>query len=101
MNRIGLVAVGRNEGQRLLECLLLAKGSVARIVYVDSGSIDGSVSLVRSLGVDVVELDLSKPFTAARTRCSGIAHLLAADAKVEFVQFVDSDCGLVSRWIER
>lgn len=100
MNRIGLVAIGRNEGQRLLRCLLSAQGSVALIVYVDSGSTDGSVSLARSLGVDVVELDLSTPFTAARSRNAGFAHLLEADAQIEFVQFVDGDCEVVSGWIE-
>ena len=36
------------------------------VVYVDSGSTDGSVELARSLGAEVVELDLSVPFTAAR-----------------------------------
>lgn len=100
MNRIGLVAIGRNEGQRLLKCLLSAIGKVARIVYVDSGSTDGSVSLARSLGVDVVELDLSTPFTAARSRNTGFYHLLQADAQIEFVQFVDGDCELVSGWLE-
>ena len=100
MNRIGLVAIGRNEGQRLRQCLLSALGKVALIVYVDSGSTDGSVELARSLGVDVVELDLSTPFTAARSRNTGFAHLLEADAQIEFVQFVDSDCELVSGWLE-
>lgn len=100
MNRIGLVVIGRNEGQRLLRCLLSAKGSVALIVYVDSGSTDGSVEWARSLGVDVVELDLSTPFTAARARNAGFAHLLEADPQIEFVQFVDGDCEIVEGWIE-
>jgi GT2 family glycosyltransferase len=101
MNRIGLVAIGRNEGQRLRQCLLSALGKVALIVYVDSGSTDGSVELARSLRVDVVELDLSTPFTAARARNTGVAHLLAADAQIEFIQFVDGDCEVVSGWLDR
>lgn len=100
MNRIGLVAIGRNEGQRLLKCLLSAIGKVALIVYVDSGSTDGSVELARSHGVDVVELDLSTPFTAARSRNAGFTHLLQANVQIEFVQFVDGDCEVVSGWIE-
>lgn len=101
MNQIGLVAIGRNEGQRLRQCLLSVIGKVGWVIYVDSGSTDGSVELARSLGVDVVELDLSTPFTAARSRNAGFAHLLAANAQIEFVQFVDGDCEVVSGWIER
>ena len=71
------------------------------IVYVDSGSTDGSVELARSLGVDVVKLDLSTSFTAARARNVGLAHLLEADAPIKFVQFVDGDCEVVEGWIER
>ena len=100
MNSIGLVAIGRNEGQRLRQCLLSVLGKVDLIVYVDSGSTDGSVELARSLGVDVVELNLSIPFTAARSRNTGLAHLLTA-RQIEFVQFVDSDCEVVQEWLER
>ncbi len=99
LNRIGLVAIGRNEGQRLHQCLLSVIGKVACIVYVDSGSTDGSVEFARSLGVEVVELDLSIPFTAARARNAGFAHLLEANAQLEFVQFVDGDCEVVEGWL--
>ena len=95
------MAIGRNEGQRLRQCLVSALGKVARVVYVDSGSTDGSVELAGSLGVDVVELDLSTPFTAARARNVGFARLLELDPDIEFVQFVDGDCEVVERWIDR
>lgn len=101
MNRIGLVAIGRNEGQRLHQCLLSVLGKVAHIVYVDSGSTDGSLELARSLGVDVVELDTSIPFTAARARNAGFAQLLAVDTQLEYVQFVDGDCEVAAGWLER
>lgn len=100
MNRIGLVVIGRNEGERLRQCLLSVVGKVARIVYVDSGSTDGSVELARSLGVDVVELDLSIPFTAARARNSGVTHLLGVEPQIDFVQFVDGDCEVVEGWLD-
>jgi len=100
LKRVGLVVIGRNEGSRLKACLHPALGKVARIVYVDSGSTDGSIELARSLGVDVVELDLSTPFTAARARNTGFAHLLSADPQLDFVQFVDGDCEIVEGWIE-
>ncbi|MBV8885378.1 MAG: glycosyltransferase family 2 protein [Chroococcidiopsidaceae cyanobacterium CP_BM_RX_35] len=101
MNRIGLVAIGRNEGKRLHQCLLSASGNVDSIVYVDSGSTDGSVELARSLGIEVVELDLSVPFTAARARTTGFMRLLEVNDQLEFVQFVDGDCEVVEGWLER
>ena len=63
---IGVVAIGRNEGDRLRVCLTSALRDSNHVVYVDSGSTDGSVAMVRELGATVVELDLSIPFTAAR-----------------------------------
>ena len=99
MRQVGLIVIGRNEGQRLYQCLLSVLGKVALIVYVDSGSTDGSVELARSLGVDVVELDLSIPFTAARARNAGFAHLLKTNAQIEFVQFIDGDCEVVEGWL--
>ncbi len=101
MKQVGLVAIGRNEGQRLRQCLVWATNKVARVVYVDSGSTDGSLELARSLGADTVELDLSKPFTAARARNEGFARLLQLVPDIEFVQFVDGDCEVVDGWLDR
>jgi GT2 family glycosyltransferase len=98
---LGLVAIGRNEGERLRRCLESAKRDVAHLVYVDSGSTDGSVALARGLGADVVELDMSIPFTAARARNEGFARLKQRVPGLELVQFVDGDCELDPSWIER
>ena len=70
------MVIGRNEGDRLKSCLqsVMQPGNV--VVYVDSGSSDGSVTLARSLGIAVVELDLSIPFTAARAINAGWEYLL-------------------------
>jgi GT2 family glycosyltransferase len=70
-------------------------------VYVDSGSTDDSVAMARSLGVEVVELDLSIPFTAARSRNAGADRLLQLNPALEFIQFVDGDCELSKGWMER
>ena len=96
---IGLVVIGRNEGDRLRQCLLSVQGADS-IVYVDSGSTDGSVDTARSLGVDVVELDLSIPFTAAHARNTGFEYLLGVSPDLELVQFVDGDCEVVNGWLE-
>ncbi len=98
---IGVVVIGRNEGQRLRQCLLSVIEKVSHIIYVDSGSTDGSVEMAKSLGVEVVELDLSIPFTAARARNEGFAHLLQTNPQIEFVQFVDGDCEVVKGWLEQ
>ena len=98
---IGAVVIGRNEGERLRACLETVKNQVQSVVYVDSGSTDGSVKLARSLGVSVVELDLSVPFTAARARNAGFEYLLQIEPSVEFVQFVDGDCLIVEGWLEK
>ena len=97
---LGAVAIGRNEGDRLLTCLRSLVGRVGRVVYVDSGSTDGSVDAARALGAEVVQLDLSRPFTAARARNAGIATLMDGPACPAFVQFVDGDCEVVPGWIE-
>lgn len=101
MASIGVVVIGRNEGNRLKSCLSSVIGEGRTVIYVDSGSSDGSVELARSLGVRVVELDLSIPFTAARARNAGFEYLLQMEHKVDFVQFVDGDCLVVNGWFEQ
>ncbi len=96
---IGVVVIGRNEGERLGRCLAsLASGGVP-IVYVDSGSTDGSACSA-SAHADVVELDATEPFTAARARNAGFERLLRAHPEVTLVQFVDGDCEVVPGWLE-
>lgn len=99
--RVGVVAIGRNEGQRLRRCLESLRSRPARIVYVDSGSTDGSVEMARALGVTVVELDLSIPFTAARARNAGLERLLLDAPETTLVQFVDGDCEVAQDWLEQ
>jgi glycosyltransferase involved in cell wall biosynthesis len=99
VSTIGVVVIGRNEGERLRRCLESVRSGA--VVYVDSGSSDGSVALARSLGVEVVGLDLSSPFTAARARNAGFERLLQFDPSAEFVQFVDGDCEVAAGWLER
>jgi len=101
VSRIGVVTIGRNEGERLRRCLASLAGAEARIVYVDSGSTDGSVPDARGAGAEVVELDLSIPFTAARARNAGFERLARLEPDAEYVQFADGDCEVASGWIRR
>jgi GT2 family glycosyltransferase len=96
---LGVVVIGRNEGERLRRCLESVRSQCEWIVYVDSGSEDDSVEFARSLGVEVVELDISIPFTAARARNEGLRRLRQLRPNLEFVQFVDGDCEIDTDWI--
>jgi GT2 family glycosyltransferase len=98
--RIGIVAIGRNEGERLRRCLASAPGEYS-VVYVDSGSTDGSAALAREMGAAVVALDLSMPFTAGRARNEGFAELMKRDPQTTLVQFVDGDCEIAAGWLHR
>jgi glycosyltransferase involved in cell wall biosynthesis len=98
---IGLVAIGRNEGDRLRKCLESVVGRVKKVVYVDSGSIDDSVEIALGLGVAVVELDMANPFTAARARNAGFRCLREILPELVYVQFIDGDCEVVPGWIEK
>lgn len=96
--QIGAVIIGRNEGARLVRCLASIAGTVDRIVYVDSGSDDDSVSQARKVGAEVVVLDTDVPFTAARARNAGLDHLISHGTYM-YVQFIDGDCELQPSWI--
>ncbi len=98
-SRIGVVVIGRNEGERLKRCLASLTNQSEFIVYVDSGSTDNSVDSAKALGVEVVMLDLKMPFTAARARNEGFERLMKAYPEIEYVQFVDGDCEVVSTWL--
>jgi GT2 family glycosyltransferase len=97
---IGVVAIGRNEGERLRRCLE-SIGDQAAVVYVDSGSTDGSIELARARGAETVALDLSIPFTAARARNEGFRRLVHVRPEVAFVQFIDGDCELAPDWLAK
>ncbi len=96
---VDAVVIGRNEGARLVACLASLAPQVRRIVYVDSGSTDGSIESARAAGAEVVALDPSAPFTAARARNAGFARVAAAADPPAFVQFVDGDCVVAPGWV--
>ncbi|MFT6221655.1 MAG: glycosyltransferase involved in cell wall biosynthesis [Candidatus Endobugula sp.] len=99
MNKIGVVVIGRNEGERLKTCICSLAVSDVHLVYVDSGSEDGSVDFVQSQGFDVLSLDMSVPFSAARARNEGYRYLISHYKAIEFIQFVDGDCEVDSDWL--
>lgn len=97
-DKIDAVVIGRNEGARLLACLASLQGRARRVVYVDSGSTDGSLTAAAAQGAQGVALDMTQPFTAARARNSGW-QALAGDPP-EFVLFLDGDTQLQPGFLE-
>lgn len=106
MNRIssnktvGVVTIGRNEGQRLKNCIASLLQYDIPIVYVDSGSTDDSVAYCNEHQVAVLELDMGLPFTAARARNEGFNYLISMHPNLNYVQFIDGDCQLNSDWLQ-
>ena len=96
---VGVVVIGRNEGERLRRCIDSVITLVETVVYVDSGSTDDSISMAESTGAEIVALDMGEPFTASRARNAGVARLLQYGPHITFVQFVDGDCELAVGWI--
>jgi GT2 family glycosyltransferase len=93
-NPIAVVVIGRNEGERLSTSLRSVQKTGARVLYVDSGSADGSPDLARKLGIQTVELDPSRPFSAARGRNEGLSDAVRTWPDVAYVLFLDGDCML-------
>ncbi len=99
LSDVALVAIGRNEGERLTRCLESAVAQSNDVVYVDSGSTDGSLALAIRMGAQVVNLDMSQAFSAARARNAGAALAIKGRQDIRYIQFVDGDCELVGGWL--
>ena len=86
---LSVVIIGRNEGERLKRCIMSTQAvegwTPTEILYVDSGSTDGSLELAASLGATVLPLSPGA-FTAARARNLGWRR-----AAGELVLFLDGD----------
>lgn len=87
---VSVVVIGRNEGDRLRQCLtsVLAMrypSSLLEVIYVDSSSVDGSVEMAQALGVTTISLSAGAA-TAARGRNAGWRV-----ARFPFVFFLDGD----------
>lgn len=96
---LGVVVIGRNESKNLSSCLNAVIQLGCAVVYADSNSSDGSPDIAERLGVTVLRLEHSAPFTAARGRKEGFDYLVAHWANLEYVLFVDGDCIVDPRFV--
>jgi GT2 family glycosyltransferase len=97
--KTGIVVIGRNEGERLVACLRSFAMDQYQVVYVDSGSLDGSIQQAKDFRAETIALDMSSPFTAARARNAGLSRLNEKWPGQQYVQFVDGDCTMVDGWL--
>lgn len=101
---IGFVVIGRNEGDRLIRGLKSVQVQLPAnlpVVYVDSGSTDGSLAAAEQLGVLGLPLDMTIPFTMARGRNEGWQYLVNRYPQLTYIQFMDGDCELIEGWLEK
>ena len=87
---VSVVVIGRNEGERLLRCLrsvdaMEIEGWDVEVLYVDSGSTDGSVERAAAMGARTLALRPERP-TAALGRNAGWRA-----AEGDYVLFLDGD----------
>jgi GT2 family glycosyltransferase len=98
---IGVVIIGRNEGERLMgaiDALLRAGAAKDTIVYVDSGSTDGSIENAKARGIHALPTDA--PHTAAKGRNAGARFLIEKHPGLFAIQFVDGDCEYFPAWLQ-
>lgn len=88
------VVIGRNEGKHLTSSLSSVRAAGLPLVYVDSGSSDGSASLARKLGVPTLDLDRTRPFSAGRARNEGLKEAAHRWPDIRYVLFLDGDSEL-------
>lgn len=95
---VGVVVIGRNEAPRLERTLGALTGQPGPVLYVDSGSTDGSPEIAERAGVRLLRLT-EGPFSAARGRAAGMDRLISEQPELRYVQFIDGDCVLAGGWL--
>jgi len=100
IDMIGIVIIGRNEDKRLQLCFDSMNTLDCAKIYVDSCSTDSSVAIAKANQIEIMEIDLTRPLSAARARNEGFQRLIQLNPSIEFVQFIDGDCTLLTDWVE-
>jgi GT2 family glycosyltransferase len=99
---VGVVIIGRNEGEHLVRALGSIGAQAGAVAYADSESTDDSVAIVRERfpATLVVEMRAAeRPLSPSRGRNEGYAALRRRLPELRYVQFLDGDCELDPRWL--
>ena len=82
---VAVVAIGRNEGERLRACLASVVPLAACVVYVDSGSTDGSVAMARTRRQPALRASAAVNGTAGSSTMTStpIARAMSTEPSVE------------------
>lgn len=99
LKKVGIVVIGRNEGERLEKCLQSIVNTKATIIYVDSASSDNSITIANKYNIECIELSEDRKLSAALARNVGINHLIAS-SELDYIQLIDADCELNEHWLE-
>jgi GT2 family glycosyltransferase len=100
MSKVGIVVIGRNEGERLRHCLLTLVNTHHVLLYIDSASDDGSLEMARQMKVNAFSIS-SPHLSAALARNEGAKHLFKLAPDLCYIQFVDGDTILSSEWLQK
>ncbi|MCK5610401.1 glycosyltransferase [Candidatus Pacearchaeota archaeon] len=97
---LSVVIIGLNEAQRIGRCIDSIKNATSaiagtEIVYVDSGSLDETVSIALSKGVRVFQLGKTQPPGPSAGRYVG-----SLVTQGRFIMFVDGDSVVGGGWID-
>ncbi len=99
---VGVVVIGRNEGEHLLRAFGSVGEQAGAAAYADSDSTDDSVALVRERfpSVAIVEMHADgRRLSPSRGRNEGYAALRERLPELRYVQFLDGDCELHPEWL--
>ena len=91
---ISIVIIGRNEAGNIIDCIMSAllvdyPQDKLEILYVDTGSTDGSQDIAKSTGINVIEVSSKAPSASlARNRgmevsCHEIIHFVDGDMTIQ------------------
>lgn len=95
LNEVTFIVIGKNEGKNLDRCFKSLKYYDAKIIYVDSGSLDNSIQIAKENNLyKIVKVECDNG-TPALSRSVG-ANLV--DTK--YIHFVDGDMTIDKEWLK-